>query len=80
MHVHPGAEELNRVFHADLAITSASLPFLRAMQSLPGTKKDRTAHINDLHHRYQQWVEEPVSEGQAVRMYEQTDTYRNFGG
>ncbi len=70
VHVHPGAEELNAVFHADQAITSASLPFLRAVADLPAAGSDRTAQISELHDGYQQWVEEPVSEGQTVRMDE----------
>src|SRR6185312_11026514 len=34
IHVHPGADELNRVYQADLAILSGVAPFLREAASL----------------------------------------------
>lgn len=70
VHVHPGGEELNAVFHADLAITSASLPFLQAAVDLPAATVDRSGMIDELHAAYQQWVDEPVSDGRVVRMDE----------
>ncbi|HUP97198.1 MAG TPA: thiamine pyrophosphate-binding protein [Usitatibacter sp.] len=35
VHVHAGAEELGRVFHPELAIVSAPVPFARAAAALP---------------------------------------------
>lgn len=68
VHVHPGAEEMNAVFHADVAITSTSLAFLSAMQHAPAQDAGRQAMIRALHDRYQQWVDEPVCKERAVRM------------
>lgn len=68
VHVHPGAEEMNAVFHADISVTSTSLAFLSAMQHVSVQDAGRRMMIKALHERYQRWVDEPVSEGQAVRM------------
>ncbi len=68
VHVHPGAEVMNAVFHAELAVTSTSLAFLSAMQHVSVRDAGRRMMIKSLHERYQRWVDEPVSEGQAVRM------------
>ena len=68
VHVHPGAEEMNAVFHADVAVTSTSLAFLSALQPVSAHDAGRRMMIKSMHERYERWVNEPVSEGQAVRM------------
>ncbi len=68
VHVHAGAEEMNRVFHANLAITSTSRAFLSAIPPASVPDAGRGSMISTLHERYQQWVEEPVSTGEVVRM------------
>ncbi len=68
VHIHPGAEEMNAVFHTDLAITSTSRDFLSAMQSTVVQNPRRHETIRCLHERYAQWVAEPVCAGQTVRM------------
>ncbi|HEX2593899.1 MAG TPA: thiamine pyrophosphate-binding protein [Rhizomicrobium sp.] len=48
VHVHPSADELNRVYQADRAIVSGVAPFLRAAASLPAPD----------HHRWRMWADE----------------------
>ncbi len=77
VHVHPGAEEPGSVFHADIAINSDSASFLAALQDLTPPATDRRKWIAGLHASYQSWVDEPVSQGQAVRMDEICAHIRN---
>ena len=41
VHVHPSADELNRVYQADRAIVSGVSPFLQAMAALPAPDRQR---------------------------------------
>lgn len=56
VHIHAGAEELGRVYRADLAINSSMRAFARAAVSLTSAEKDRRSAVRRAHQRYQDWI------------------------
>ena len=68
IHVHPEGEQLNAVYHADLAIVSDSTSFLSALQETKPTANNRSQVIEPLRKGYIQFVEEPRFTDDAVRM------------
>ena len=65
LHVHPGADELNRVYRAELAINASMQTFTSALNSLPTINSpswaDATAQGHD---DYLAWIEPPTSPGE----------------
>jgi acetolactate synthase-1/2/3 large subunit len=55
VHVHPSADELNRVYQADRAIVSGVAPFLQAMAAVPAPDQ----------HRWRTWREEARADYEA---------------
>ncbi len=67
IHVHPGAQELGRVYHPDLAINSTPGGFLSAMLEITGNKQ--SSELAAAAHRdYLEWSEQPVPGVGAVTM------------
>jgi len=67
VHVHPGAEELGRVFHPHLAINAAPTAFAAALEGLqPPTAIPWSAETKTAHAEYLAWTEEPTTVPGAV--------------
>ncbi|MDB5559674.1 MAG: thiamine pyrophosphate-binding protein [Enterovirga sp.] len=61
VHVHPGAEELGRVYQPDLAFNVAPGSFLRAASTLaPAQAPDRSALLQEVRANYIGWSETPA--------------------
>lgn len=61
VHIHPGAEELGRVYQPDLAFNVAPRAFVRALERLsPETPADRAATIAAAHDDFLRWNETPT--------------------
>jgi acetolactate synthase-1/2/3 large subunit len=61
VHVHPGSEELGRVYQPDLGINVSPRAFIRAMAELrPETPPDRRSLLADVRALYRQWNDEPT--------------------
>lgn len=59
IHVHPGPEELGRVYRADLAINAGPSGFLKAAETLPARDNPRWAQWKaDAHSDYRSWSDE----------------------
>jgi acetolactate synthase I/II/III large subunit len=56
IHVHSGAEELGRVYQADVMINATSAAFVRALSNMPRiTKANVTPHVAETNADYQTW-------------------------
>jgi acetolactate synthase-1/2/3 large subunit len=61
VHVHPGAEELGRVYQADLALNVSPSGFLHALaKTRPAAPPGRNAHVANLRRAYLEWSSEPT--------------------
>jgi acetolactate synthase I/II/III large subunit len=71
VHVHPGAEELGRVYQAHLAIHASPIPFARALlgQSIDVSKRD-VGFIEAAHRDYLQWSGAATPQPGAVNLGE----------
>ena len=59
IHVHPSAEELGRVYRADLAVNAGPSGFLQAAETLPAPKEVRWAQsTSDANAAYRAWSDE----------------------
>jgi acetolactate synthase-1/2/3 large subunit len=68
IHVHPGADELGRVYAADLPINAGTASFVRAVASLPAIPSPRwSAWAASAHDDYERRVN-PASNGRALDM------------
>ena len=65
VHIHPGAEELGRIYAPTLAINATPQRFLEASLTLAGTRKTET---HDLHNSYLEWSETPAKGVGSVTM------------
>ena len=66
IHVHPGAEELGRVYEAEVPINTAAPAFLRAMLArAPKDGPDRSALIAPLRAKFEQRMAPPDGGGRA---------------
>ncbi|MFZ0055275.1 MAG: thiamine pyrophosphate-binding protein [Pseudolabrys sp.] len=71
VHVHPGAEELGRVYHAHLAINAAPTAFCTALQDLQPPKQIAWRGESDTAHTdYLAWGEKATSVPGAVNLGE----------
>lgn len=69
IHVHPDADELGRVYRADVAIHASPTAFCAALPiEEPGTEPGWASHAADLHAAYRQWSTPPQEGPGAVRM------------
>ncbi len=69
VHVHPGAEELGRVYRPDLAIVATPGTFLEAVADLaPPTSPAWAGRAEAAHAAYQAWSEPPATGPGAVQM------------
>lgn len=60
VHVHPGVEELGKVYHADLIFNVSPRSFLDAfVENKPAAPPGRTSYIAELHKNYRAWSEKP---------------------
>jgi acetolactate synthase-1/2/3 large subunit len=61
VHVHPGTEELGRVYHPDLAFNVSPRAFSAALDALPsGAAPDRGAWLAEGRRRYEAWSATPL--------------------
>ena len=65
VHVHPGAEELGRIYRADLPVNATPGAFLRAAADLRGRHGRRAA---EAHADYLAWSQDPPQTPGAVQM------------
>lgn len=63
VHIHAGAEELGRVYRADLAINSSMRAFAGAAVSLTPVKKDRQLTHRQGHEQYLEWIKPTSAPG-----------------
>ncbi|WP_342667970.1 thiamine pyrophosphate-binding protein [Azospirillum halopraeferens] len=68
VHVHPGAEELGRVYRPALAINATPGAFLDAAEGLPAPPPGRSDHTRVAHADYRAWSDEPPDTPGALRM------------
>ncbi len=70
VHVHPGAEELGRVYHPALAVNATPAAFLEAAESLapPAAPPVWAARTAAAHAAYRAWSEPPATGPGALRM------------
>jgi acetolactate synthase-1/2/3 large subunit len=73
VHIHPGAEELGRVYQPDLGINVSPRAFMRAVQELrPAATPDRSSYIAEARAAYLRWSERatevpgPFNLGQVI--------------
>ena len=60
IHVHPGAEEIGRLYRPDLAFTLSPRHFLRATRALPGAAKRRERHLAEGRQLFESWNRVPA--------------------
>ena len=65
VHIHAGAEELGRVYRADLAINSSMRAFAKAAVSLTPVKKDRQISVRQGHLDYLNWIKPTPAPGRV---------------
>ena len=71
VHVHPGAEELGRVYHAHLAINAAPTAFCAALENMQPPKEIAWRGESDTAHAdYLAWGEKATSVPRAVNLGE----------
>jgi acetolactate synthase-1/2/3 large subunit len=68
VHVHPAAESMNRVYHANIAIVSHCTRFLQSIQNVAAAKTDRMALMESLHQQYLDFVNQPRPTDKNVRL------------
>lgn len=67
IHVHPGAEELGRIYIPDLSINATPETFLEAMQALESRFEDRSGAVIEAHTAYQDWTADlPAGVGEVT--------------
>ena len=59
IHVHPGAEEIGRLYRPDLAFISSPRHFLRATRALPPAAKRRERHLAEGRQLFASWTRVP---------------------
>ncbi len=70
VHIHAGAEELGRVYQADLMINATMPAMAHALAKLPRmTRPDVETHVRDANVEYRMWQEKKETPG-AVQMWE----------
>jgi acetolactate synthase-1/2/3 large subunit len=73
IHVHPGAEEIGRLYRPDLAFNLSPRHFLRAARSLPPVTKSRGRHVAAGRQLFESWNRPPAKVpgefnfGEAIR-------------
>jgi acetolactate synthase I/II/III large subunit len=60
IHVHPGAEEIGRLYRPDLAFILSPRHFLRAARSLPPVTKSRERHVAAGRELFESWNRAPA--------------------
>ena len=71
VHVHPGAEELNRVYHAHLAINASPTAFCSALEGLqPPNDIAWSGESDTAHADYLAWTEKATPQPGAVNLGE----------
>ncbi len=60
VHVHPGAEELGRVYQADLAVNSSPAAFLSAAAGRRHVPRPRADYLAQLRRHYLAWCDTPT--------------------
>ncbi|HEX2255254.1 MAG TPA: thiamine pyrophosphate-binding protein, partial [Afifellaceae bacterium] len=69
IHVHPGAEELGRVYRPDIAINASPAGFAAALDGLsPAAEPAWRAETEEAHADYLAWSEPPAKNPGAVQM------------
>ncbi|MGA7277816.1 MAG: thiamine pyrophosphate-binding protein [Desulfocapsaceae bacterium] len=63
VHVHAGAEELGRVYRADLAINSSMRAFARASATLTPIRRNRQSAVRQGHEEYLEWIKPTPAPG-----------------
>jgi acetolactate synthase I/II/III large subunit len=67
VHVHPGAEELNSVFHPEIAI-QASIPlFVRALANIKLSQTPWAEHTKEARQEYEDWIT-PLPDSASVNL------------
>jgi acetolactate synthase-1/2/3 large subunit len=61
IHVHPGAEEIGRLYRPDLAFNLSPRHFLRAAHSLPPVTKSRERHVAAGRQLFESWNRAPAN-------------------
>ncbi len=61
VHVHPGPEELGRVYQADLAVNVSPAALLRAMDGPCPAPTPRPGYVAELRRRYLAWCDTPTA-------------------
>ncbi|WP_425033038.1 thiamine pyrophosphate-binding protein [Pelagibacterium sp.] len=56
VHVHPGAEELGRVYQFDIGLNTSPGPFLKSLLANQGKQKDRQALIGEMNRTFKAWT------------------------
>jgi acetolactate synthase I/II/III large subunit len=69
VHIHPGAEELGRVYKPTLAVNASPISFLQAMNTYPGTDRNGTPPLA-LHDSYLAWSGEAPKKPGDVQLGE----------
>ncbi len=76
VHVHPGAEELGRIYSAEVSINSTSGIFLSSLLEWP-VKKNWQDQADEAHRSYLEWTNEPPKGVGDVTMSNAIDILRN---
>ncbi len=71
VHIHSGAEELGRVYHADLAINASPTNVMELLcaQTAPDESPARAVYVKRCHEDYIRWSSEPVVTPGDVQMF-----------
>eukprot|EP00873_Tetraselmis_striata_P031693 jgi/Tetstr1/451957/TSEL_038993.t1 len=56
VHVHPGAEELGRVYQFDIGLNTSPGPFLESLLANQGKQPDRQALIGEMNRTFKAWT------------------------
>lgn len=56
VHVHPGAEELGRVYQFDIGLNTSPGPFLKSLLANQGKQTDRQALIGEMNRTFKAWT------------------------
>lgn len=63
VHVHPGIEELGRVYQADLPVNASPKAFIAALAGLrPGKAPGRAGRMEEAHRSYLGWSDKPAKQ------------------
>jgi acetolactate synthase-1/2/3 large subunit len=77
VHVHPGVEELGRVYQADLPINAGSAEFAAAVRRLPPVDSSRWSAATAVAHAEYEATLEPIAQPGALDMGEVMRTVRD---